>query len=162
MYPSALPKHLSALNWNEYERRSSIACAVRALYLFNAVCISDPAHEYSVSNNEKLLNMLADVEHRRWMAYVRSEGLSKAGVELMDAYYGKVKGGHVDILGKLTPCLVETGQLEEIWNHIKQKNTALFSTKRPFWERDEFVVRNAKSIAWIIQTGEIPGNNTTT
>ena len=156
------PKLLTELNWNEYERRSSIACAVRALYLFNAVCASDPAHEYSVSNNEKLLNMLADVEHRRWMAYVRSEGLSKAGVELMDAYYGKVKGGHVDILGKLTPCLVETGQLEEIWNHIKQKNTALFSTKRPFWERDEFVVRNAKSIAWIIQTGEIPGNNTTT
>lgn len=156
------PKLLTELNWNEYERRSSIACAVRALYLFNAVCASDPAHEYSVSNNEKLLNMLADVEHRRWMAYVRSEGLSKAGVELMDAYYSKVKGGHVDILGKLTPCLVETGQLEEIWNHIKQKNTALFSTKRPFWERDEFVVRNAKSIAWIIQTGEIPGNNTTT
>lgn len=156
------PKLLTELNWNEYERRSSIACAVRALYLFNAVCASDPAHEYSVSNNEKLLNMLADVEHRRWMAYVRSEGLSKAEVELMDAYYGKVKGGHVDILGKLTPCLVETGQLEEIWNHIKQKNTALFSTKRPFWERDEFVVRNAKSIAWIIQTGEIPGNNTTT
>ena len=156
------PKLLTELNWNEYERRSSIACAVRALYLFNAVCASDPAHEYSVSNNEKLLNMLADVEHRRWMAYVRSEGLSKAGVELMDAYYGKVKGGHVDILGKLTPCLVETGQLEEIWNHIKQKNTAIFSTKRPFWERDEFVVRNAEDIAWILQTGEVPGNNTTT
>jgi len=76
--------YLSALIWNEYERRSSIACAVRALYLFNTVCDSDPAHEYSVPNNKELLNMHADVEHRRWMAYVRSEGLSKAGVELMD------------------------------------------------------------------------------
>ena len=124
-------------DWGEYERRSSIACALRAAYL-------DAARPSGASPEA-----LADTEHLRWMAYVRSEGLRYADPALVKAYYGQVKGGHVDILGKLTPCLTEDQvKLENVWKYLTTGSHAgNYIGKKPFRERDLYLVNHAHEIA---------------
>lgn len=127
--------------WGEYERRSSIACAVRAAYL-------DASRPSGASPDA-----LADTEHLRWMAYVRSEGLRYADTALMDAYYGKVKGGHVDILGKLTPCLTQDQKiLKDVWEYLSTgKHADDYKNKKPFRDRDLYLVEHAHEIAEILK-----------
>ena len=124
-------------DWSEYERRSSIACALRAAYL-------DASRPTGASPEA-----LADTEHLRWMAYVRSEGLRYADPALVDAYYGKVKGRHVDILGKLTPCLTEDQvKLEGVWTYLTTGSHAgNYIGKKSFRERDLYLVEHAHEIA---------------
>ena len=124
-------------DWGEYERRSSIACALRAAYL--------DASRPSGASPEAL----ADTEHLRWMAYVRSEGLRYADPALVNAYYGQVKGGHVDILGKLTPCLTEDQKkLEDVWTYLTNSKYADdYKNKKSFRERDLYLVDHAHEIA---------------
>ena len=124
-------------DWGEYERRSSIACALRAAYL-------DAARPCGASPEA-----LANTEHLRWMAYVRSEGLRWADLALVNAYYGKVKGGHVDILSKLTPCLTEDQKkLEDVWTYLTTGSHAGdYKNKRSFRQRDEYLVEHAHEIA---------------
>lgn len=124
-------------DWGEYERRSSIACALRAAYL--------DASRSSGASPEAL----ADTEHLRWMAYVRSEGLRYADPALVNTYYGQVKGGHVDILGKLTPCLTEDQtELANVWTHLSTGPHARdYKNKKPFRERDLYLVNHAHEIA---------------
>lgn len=134
-------KRRTPLSWGEYERRSSIACALRAAYL-NASRPSGASPE-----------ALADTEHLRWMAYVRSEGLRYADTGLVDAYYGQVKGRHVDILGKLTPCLTEDQtELANVWTHLSTGPHARdYKNKKPFRERDLYLVNHAHDIAEILK-----------
>ena len=161
--PNSPQKHTAALNWGEYERRSSLACAVRAEYLYNVVCksVSDQnsisVQDYLVQIRGHHLYELADMEHHRWMAYVRSEGLRYGHTNLVEVYYRKVKGGHVDILGKLTPCLVSsTKELADLWKYLKRKDPSVYRIKRSFRERDKYLVRNAATIALISKTGKAP------
>ena len=124
------------LNWGEYERRSSIACAVRAEYLAAFQPTATPA-------------ALADTEHLRWMAYVRSEGLRYADTDLVDVYYDSSNGKHVDILGKLTPCLTkDQKQLEIVWKRLSEEtHPDDYRDKRSFRQRDECLVALTTEIA---------------
>lgn len=126
-------------DWGEYERRSSIACALRAAYL--------DASRPSGASPEAL----ADTEHLRWMAYVRSEGLRYADPALVGAYYEQVKGRHVDVLGKLTPCLTEDQkELEGVWTYLTNSKYADdYTNKKSFRERDLYLVNHAHEIAEI-------------
>lgn len=129
-------------DWGEYERRSSIACALRAAYL--------DASRPSGASPEAL----ADTEYLRWMAYVRSEGLRYADPALVNAYYGQVKGGHVDILGKLTPCLTEDQKkLEDVWTYLTTGiHAGNYIGKKSFRERDLYLVNHAHEIAEKLET----------
>ena len=129
-------------SWGEYERRSSIACALRAAYL--------DASRPSGASPEAL----ADTEHLRWMAYVRSEGLRYADPALVNAYYEQVKGRHVDVLGKLTPCLTEDQEkLEGVWTYLTNSKYADdYKNKKSFRERDLYLVNHAHEIAEILKT----------
>lgn len=128
------------LNWGEYERRSSLACAVRAEYLTAFNSTASPAK-------------LADTEHLRWMAYVRSEGLRYADTNLVDVYYDRDNGRHVDILGKLTPCLTEDqDKLNSVWTHLSTgKYTNDYKDKRSFRQRDLYLVEQSHEIAEILK-----------
>ena len=141
-------------HWGEYERRSSIACALHAK--FHATSFGENysalLRQYKSDDYSKLI----DMEHDRWMAYVRSEGLRKSDPDLMEAYYNTKNGRHVDILGKLTPCLAEPDELATLWNRLLAKDHAYYSGQYTFRERDELVVLNAKIIAQGIDTGEFP------
>jgi len=129
------------LGWGEYERRSSIACALRAAYL-NASHPSDTPQA------------LANTEHLRWMSYVRSEGLRYADTALMDAYYDSDHGKHVDILGKLTPCLTkDQDELAEVWKYLTTGLHAKdYKGKRSFRQRDLYLVEHAHEIAEILES----------
>lgn len=150
----------SPLKWSEYERRSSIDCAVHAEYHVASVCSGDSGEDYAerlsrytVEGREAFI----DAEHRRWMAYVCSEGMCKANADLMDAYFNKIGGRHVDTLGKLTPCLVESkDELNNIWAHLETSHPEKYRGKTAFWERDTFLVFNAGIIARGIETGVFP------
>lgn len=146
-------------SWGEYERRSSIACALHAKF-----------HAASFGENDSGLlrqcgsadySRLIDMEHQRWMAYVRSEGLRKSDPDLMEVYYDEKNGRHVDILGKLTPCLAEPDELTALWDQLLAKDHDYYSGQYTFRERDELVVLNAKIIAQGIDTGEFPDRSIT-
>jgi hypothetical protein len=131
------------LNWGEYERRSSLACAVRAEYL-------------TASNSTATPAKLADTEHLRWMAYVRSEGLRYADTNLVDVYYDRDNGRHVDILGKLTPCLTtDQTKLNSVWTHLSQGDHAAdYKDQHSFRWRDEHLVALAAEIAKLAAPGK--------
>lgn len=148
--------------WTEYERRSSIACAAHAEYYVAAVGknYQELLTQWKTEKTEvgrSKYDHLVDTEHHRWMAYVRSEGLRKSGTDLVDVYYDKDYGRHVDILGRLTPCLVDNEQgLEKVWKHLEKHYTDDFKGKLPFRERDKLLVLNADIIQRGILTGEFP------
>ena len=137
------------LNWNEYERRSSIACAVRAEYLCDIVLGDDKQTPYKSRLDDFDRSMLADTEHLRWMAYVRSEGLRYADRSLADVYYNQTHGKHVDILGKLTPCLTNNlAELDDTWNHLSTGiHASDYTGKLSFRQRDVRLVEFSGEIA---------------
>ena len=145
----------------EYERRSSIACAVHAAYHTAAVGKDYQVILHQWSKDEQAdgrsrYAQLIDSEHRRWMAYVRSEGLRKSSLDLVHVYYNEDHGRHVDILGKLTPCLVDTeAELQGIWDHL-EKHHDLYTGKNAFRKRDELLILNSQIIANGIETGDFP------
>lgn len=148
------------LTWNEYERRSSIACAAHSECYVTAVCAADSNQSYAAllrNYTEQELDLLVDTEHQRWMAYVRSEGMRKATVNLVDVYFGDINNKHVDTLGKLTPCLVGTkDELNSIWEHLTANHPEDYQETTPFRKRDEFLVLNADIIKQGIEKGTFP------
>lgn len=147
--------------WGEYERRSSIACAAHAQYHVATVGQSylELLHQWKQvlrEDGRSEYDHLVDSEHRRWMAYVRSEGLRKANMKLVEVYYDEKHGRHVDTLGKLTPCLVDTeDKLQVIWEQLAQDHGSYLG-KCSFRERDELLILNSQIIADGIRTGEFP------
>lgn len=134
-------KHSEPMNWDEYQRRSSIACASHMEYIVDDNRLS----KYDVES-------LADTEHQRWMAYVRSEGMCQSSLPQVAAYRGKNgTSRHIDKLGKLTPCLVETEKLDEIWKEVENNHQGassngpdiLVNNSLSFRERDKLVVEKA-------------------
>ena len=149
-------------DWREYQRRSSIACAAHAACHTAAVenyRKNDPNHQgqtylqilqlwrkETLPDDRSLYEHFIDTEHRRWMAYVRSEGLRKASTELMMQYFEPLKKHHVDIAGMLTPCLVDTqAQLDALWGKLSDMDDS-YKTKTPFRKRDELLILNAETI----------------
>ena len=148
------------MQWSEYERRSSMACAAHAEYHVASVCTGDSDEPYEVQLSrctQEERDAFIDAEHRRWMAYVCSEGMCKADISLMEAYFDEIGGRHVDTLGKLTPCLVDTAwELKQIWAHLKTNHPDNYNGKAPFRKRDTFLVYNADTITQRINTREVP------
>lgn len=131
--------------WTEYERRSSIAC------VYHAGCYlpSDGTDygKYVEQNHEKLIQ----TEHNRWMQYVRSEGMQKATLAEVETYFGKL-GRHVDIIGQLSPCLVDASELDDLHQKLKKYDSNLSS----FRKKDKTVIDQAKALQEIIKTGKVP------
>ena len=115
--------------WTEYERRSSFACA------------ANPRHHLGTPSDDDLCR----TEHQRWMTFVRSEGMTYARRELMDAYFEKIHT-HVDTLGKLSPCLEDDPQaLTDLWNHLCALDKS-YDRKPPFTQRDKTIVIHTNEI----------------
>ena len=142
---SAMPKF-----WNEYQRRSSLACVVHAEYHVARVGLPFAAHWQRLSPAERM--RIIDAEHRRWMAYVQNEGMQKAEPDWTRTYYAAL-GNHVDVDGRLTPCLVPTDELDgiqQLVDTLRGPNNQL-----TFRQRDEKVVTSAERIVQIIETGKM-------
>lgn len=166
LWAAARVLHLNLKNddfayWNEYERRSSVACAAHACYHCKVLegCFTEETHKlYFDSLREEQKEAMVDAEHRRWMAYSRCEGMQYVHAGIASKFI-KSMGTHVDIDARLTPCLVSTSDLDELYKILYPyaKETNLKREQegkiphRTFYERDRFVVRNIYRIQKIMK-----------
>lgn len=126
----------STRNWGEYERRSSLACAMHGIYHAES--------KTYIADDQK--DKLIEAEHHRWMAYVRSEGMRLASEEMVRAYAGELHS-HVDVKGRLTPCLINGEEnLRVLYTQLSQNRNIPSMGNIPFWDRDEKVVDHADEI----------------
>lgn len=122
----------------EYDRRSSMAAALHIpakLYMCNNTIKADEniltqenikIFDESIKKDAALLERLAINEHKRWNAFMLSEGYQAASIDEMLIYAESI-GNHKDDLSMLHPCITEweaLDELEKIYNekYIKNKN----------------------------------------
>jgi len=122
----------------EYDRRSSMAAALHIpakLYMCNNTIKTDEniltqenikIFDESIKKDAALLERLAINEHKRWNAFMLSEGYQAASIDEMLIYAESI-GNHKDDLSMLHPCITEweaLDELEKIYNkkYIKNKN----------------------------------------
>lgn len=133
---------------NEYNRRSSMATALHILYKLRG-CGILAADESQLTNEkadafEKLLSQdggemleaLAQSEHLRWNAFLRSEGYRGASVETMKQYAVKVKN-QKESIARLHPCITDWDNLDR----VSAEYNALMHTNKDFKEYDREIVR---------------------
>lgn len=176
--------------WTEYERRASVACVIHAPYHVKAMkqystddyddaynSLARQADDASVNKEQnpadasdaalnnsarQTMDAMTDAEHHRWVNHSRCEGMQGISKELVAEYKEKI-GSHVDTIARLTPCMVPTGKLkdlfEDLYPNIEDTNKTRIqngqSPIRPFKERDELVVRNAGRLTQIIKYNEL-------
>ena len=146
--------------WSEYERRSSVACVAHASYHVKAMESYFPKKDYHIAykqlNNDQKKAMI-DAEHRRWRNYSRCEGMQGIS-EKISKEIVKEKGNHVDTLARLTPCMVDTNELEALFRRLYLENDKLpkgvVPPSRSFYERDRFVVANAANLVKVINSND--------
>lgn len=138
--------------WNEYERRSSVACAAHASYHCKAAesFSIEGTHELYFDNlSEEQKELMVDAEHRRWVSYSRSEGMQYISPDIALKIRDDI-GTHVDIYAQLSPCLISTEKLKGLYKTLYSKATEKCghqiqgkkTSNLSFYERDRFVVRN--------------------
>ena len=102
---------------DEYGYWSTIARVIHAQYKLFGIAYSGG----QLTQDERLL--LTWNEHRRWNAYLRSQGFTCADEKqhqwLYDTY-----GAHKGLLEKLHPCLVESALIPEPFDHVDQYDAA--------------------------------------
>lgn len=132
--------------WQEYDRRSSIACAAHAPYHMKALTEEFGKSVDPQTLEQEVLKNYIDSEHRRWMDFARFDGMQKVDVTTVQNYKGII-GSHVDVAAKLTPCLVPTDELNTLYTELYPFDAEL---KHSFMKRDEMVVRNATELCRMI------------
>lgn len=109
----------------EYNQRSSFATALHIKYKLyaagvkglsgNQITLEQIEQFQNLICNPEVLEKVAILEHRRWVAFMQTEGYSTASVEDVRVYYKKGKSeSHVHYLAKLHPTLVEWDELDEV------------------------------------------------
>lgn len=135
--------------WSEYERRSSVASVAHASYHEKAMENYANGVAYNlayVGCNKKQKHEMIDAEHKRWMHYSCCEGMKGIDVDTALRILKK-KGHHVDPVAQLTPCMVDTKDLEQLFAKLYPNAAKKNGT---FIERDRFVVSNAGWLKKII------------
>ena len=93
--------------------------------------------------------MMVDTEHRRWVSYSRSEGMQYISPDIALKIRDDI-GTHVDIYAQLSPCLISTEKLKDLYKILYSKATEKCghqiqgekTSNLSFYERVRFVVRN--------------------
>lgn len=146
--------------WSEYERRSSVASVAHASYHVKALGVDLDIKGYE-RKYQKLESAdkeaMIDAEHRRWRSYSCCEGMQGISEKTAKKILRK-KWNHVDTIAGLTPCMVDTKELQGLFRRLYRENTNLPQgmeiPNRTFYERDRYVVSNACRLAEIIDGGD--------
>lgn len=144
--------------WPEYERRSSIACVSHAPYHVKAMESLKPTISYNAAYDAITTDQrstMIDAEHRRWMQYSRCEGMQAVSTATSQRYKNKI-GSHADTVAQLTPCLVNTEDLPELYRTLypsADSQTGNSLSQLTFIERDTLVVKNAGQLCQILEGG---------
>lgn len=137
---------------SEYNRRSSMATALHiaaklksSLPDGNGDISEQSANDFArlIAEQEDWVEKLAQNEHDRWNAFMRSEGYSQADIATMKVYAHKT-GSHKDELSKLHPCITDWDGLDTLSNTIREELP--FLGKPDFKEYDREIVRQIPAI----------------
>ncbi len=82
------------------------------------------------------VEVLAQVEHRRWNTFMRAQGWCGASFAQADGWYDQL-GGHRNFAAKLHPCLVSWEELPAVDGWLQEHH----HTKSDFRELDRIMVR---------------------
>ncbi len=146
----------------EYNRNSSIALGMHTKYKIYS-CVTeligeqvDPklwreeiSHElidyyYSRMKDATIVEELAKAEHRRWNAYMRSQGWCGADFETLRSWYGIDGNNWKNISAKRNACIRTWDGLDELDQWLKTN----YGEDKNFKELDRIMVRAVAEIAW--------------
>lgn len=141
---------------SEYDRRSSMAAALHipaklwmcdeTLRTKENILTSENLRTYSerIANDTKLRDRLAINEHKRWNAFMLTEGYLPASIDQMHQYAQTV-GSHKDDLSMLHPCIVDWADLDEL-EHIYNST---YGKSKEFKQYDIAIVEKVSEI-WAV------------
>jgi len=108
---------------SEYSQRSSFATALHIIYKLydcgislksgNDLCSDYSSMMQSILQNKDIQDKLAEVEHKRWNAFMRTEGFTCSEMTSVEAYYEDVNH-YIHPIAKLHPAIVSWDLLDEI------------------------------------------------
>jgi|GEM_PF-1987053 len=113
-------KVLAEYNVLEVKKRASIANAMHIKYKLWLMGLEytddnakrDKAVDFSDYLDAETLHKLADMEHDRWMAHVRTEGWTSASIDEAKSYQDISKKRHDCPIAKMHPYICAFGELE--------------------------------------------------
>ena len=116
-------------NEYEYNKRSSRASALHIRYKFYSILgnqyvsdMKENQEKFKIMYNDELENLLVNVEHDRWNAYVRSIGYTCASPNEVKKYIGYAKK-HENTLTKQHPAIVPNEDLDKVTKELKKIET---------------------------------------
>ena len=136
----------------EYDRRSSMATAIHIAAKLHSCGILNTNEaeltdekaldfsDYIIRHGDDMLR-LAENEHLRWNAFMRSEGFSSAELETAQLY-SKYNNSHKDELTKLHTCITDWDSLEQVEDFCKR----VLNEDSPFRKYDFDIVRDTADI----------------
>ncbi len=131
-------------NYNklEYNKKSSRAVALHLKYKIYSVIEKIDIQEFeSKLKDKKIVDLLAENEHNRWISYERSNGYQKATIKDVLEYKSKVNN-HIYHLAKLHPCLIPFKDLDK----LSQELSKIFEKEFDFKSNDYDIVLNIVNI----------------
>lgn len=110
-----------------YSQRSSTASAVHIKYKLFDISKCTDLSKYDEEGIKNLthdidanIERLSKIEHRRWMAFIRSEGYTKATIDDVKNYIGVTNGKHKFDAAKMHPCLVPWDDLDNLYYELSK------------------------------------------
>lgn len=126
----------------EYYKNSSRASALHLKYKIYSILKDEKNPE--ILNSEKTRELLAENEHNRWCAYIRSLGYSYASLKEVKEYKDETKH-YVNHLAKLHPALVPYKELDKISKELSSlMNETIDFKKNDFNVIDALIKINNK------------------
>lgn len=149
----------------EYNRCSSIALGLHSKYKIYAILVesaknalnnydwsSHPTSELikeadailtNHATGTSIVEELSVLEHRRWNAYMRSQGWRTVTTEQMNLWYDKLGTKHRNFAAKLTPCLIDWDDLPLLDKALKDAHP---ESNTDFQMLDRIFVKNLAAI----------------
>jgi hypothetical protein len=90
-----------------------------------------------------VLEELCKLEHKRWNAFIRSEGFEGADFETVKLYAAKNGGKHKDNKTMLHPCLVEWDELDALTEDCRKSG---IGNGDDFKKIDESIIKSIPDI----------------
>ena len=141
-------KELYRYNLREYNKRSSRATALHIRYKFYAL-LKDKYNEnlkeshriFRQIYNLKVEKLLAENEHNRWNAYMRSIGYVCAPINEVNKYYQKNQH-YINYLARMHPGLVKYHKLDK----VSKKLSIITSKQIDLKESDITIIKNINDL----------------
>ena len=147
---------IDSFETSEYNRRSSTASALHLytkLFIFSELKNVEPGKELEEFtnlvageyNNElrNLLDVLAQNEHKRWNAYMCSEGYITADLDTV-RLYAPYTNKNRDEMSKLHPCITDWDKLPDVDKIVDELH--LSKEKSDYRENDINILKNIPDI----------------